>query len=192
MKMKKRFFTVRKSQLGFDETVSAISKAAQEHGWEVPSAYDLQKAGQKAGYEDMTKVKVITLYNPHDGYTLLPDDDNKLLSALMPLNVSVYETNDGQVYVAGMNLGRISKMFRGVARDGLKASADNRAQLLENIVDQAEADNLRRLTGLSAVVIGIGALVGAIVAIVSKLVSERDAEKPESYKGGLEGDEKTT
>lgn len=190
--MKKSFFTVRKSQLDFDETVSAISKAAQEHGWEVPSAYDLEKASQRAGYEDMTKVKAMTLYNPHDGYTLLQDDDNKLLSALMPLNVSVYETNDGQVYVAGINLGRISKMFRGATRDDLKASADHRAQLLENIVEQPESDNLRRLMGLSAVVSGIGALVGAIVVIVAKLVSERDAEGFESDKEGLEGDEKTT
>ena len=190
--MKKRFFTVRESQLDFDETASAISEAAQEHGWEISSAYDLEKAGQKAGYEDMPKIQVITLYNPHEGYTLLQDDDNKLLSALMPLNVSVYETNDGQVYVAGVDLGRISKMFRGAARDGLKASADHRAQMLENIVDQAEADNLPRLMGLSAVVIGIGALVGAIVAIVTKLVSERSADRSASDKEGLAGDEKTT
>jgi uncharacterized protein (DUF302 family) len=192
IKMEKRFFVVRESRFDFDETVSAISEVAQEHGWQIASTYDLLKAGQNAGYEDTTRAKTIALYDPLDGHTLLRDDEHKLLSALMPQNVSVYETNDGQVYVAGMNLARISKMFRGVARDGLKASADKRTQTLNDIVVQAEDASRPGLMGLAAIIVGISALVVTALAIAARLRSETAVEEQGSNKGVLEQDEKTT
>jgi uncharacterized protein (DUF302 family) len=173
--MKKRFFAVRKSQLGFDETVSAICQAAEEQGWDVVNVYDLEKAHREAGHEDVTRTRIITLYDPHEGYTLLQDGENKLLSAVMPTSVSVYELENGQVHVAGMNLERISKMFRGTTRETLKTVAANRARTLETIVEETGADNRRLAVVLAAVIIGLGALAAGIWALIRKLGSDRAA-----------------
>jgi hypothetical protein len=110
----------------------------------------------------------------------------------MPQNVSVYETNDGQVYVAGMNLARMSRMFRGVARDGLKASSDKRAQTLKSIVVQEEETSRPSLMGLAAIIVGISALVVAVVAIATRLKSKTAVEGEGSNIGVLEKGVETT
>jgi uncharacterized protein (DUF302 family) len=48
----------------------------------------------------------------------------------MPCRLGIYETGDGQVYVAGMNIGLMSRMFGSeVAQAMQQASADEEAML---------------------------------------------------------------
>jgi len=41
-------------------------------------------------------------------------DDARLVSAMMPCTISVYEKDDGNIYVAHMNAGLMGKVFGGV------------------------------------------------------------------------------
>ena len=73
----------------------------------------------------MTRMKIIYFCSPHGGYRILKADNDKSMSVMMPIGVSVYETNDGQVYVAGMNLGLMSTMFEGTIKEVFKEGAEN-------------------------------------------------------------------
>jgi len=137
--MKKIMFTSRKSKLDFEETVSAISESAIHNGWEIPQTFDLQQEYLKSGHKEMKRLKVIYFCNPDGGYRMLRDDIDKPMSAMMPVPVSVYETNDGQVYIAAMNLGSMSTMFGGTVKDVLKEGAENYAKTLENIAEESDA-----------------------------------------------------
>lgn len=132
--MKKMMFTASKSKLNFEETVSSIRESAVRHGWEIPSIHDLQREYQAAGHNDMTRMKIIYFCNPHGGYRILKDDHNKSMSVMMPMGVSVYETNDGQVYIAGLNLGLMSTMFEGTIKEIFEEGTENFEKTLENIV----------------------------------------------------------
>ncbi len=134
--MKRLMFIKKKSKLKFDETVSSIRESAIKHDWEIPSIFDLQKEYMDAGYEDMTRVKVIYFCNPKGGYRILKDDNNKQMSVMMPMGVSVYETEDGQVYIAGMNLGFMSKMFGGVIKEVMGDGAQRLKNTLEDIIEK--------------------------------------------------------
>ncbi len=143
--MKKMMFTVSKSRLDFEDTVTALRESAIKSGWEIPSVYDLQQEYKKAGHEDMTRVKIIYFCNPHGGYRILKDDVEKPMSVIMPAGVSVYEATDGRVYIAGINFERMSGMFGGTTREVLKEAAGNYARTLQDIAETENHQGLSRM-----------------------------------------------
>jgi uncharacterized protein (DUF302 family) len=133
--MQQMMFKVYKSKLGFDETVSAVTEAAPRNGWQFPDIRDLQKEYQEAGLSEMTKVKIVYFCNPQGGYDILKDDSNKSMSVMMPMGVSIYETSDGRVEIAAMNLGMMSGMFSGIVKEVLSNGAANLEKTLQGVVE---------------------------------------------------------
>ncbi len=133
--MQQMMFKVYKSKLGFDETVSAVAEAATRNGWQIPDIRDLQKEYQEAGFSGMTKVKIMYFCNPQGGYDILKDDRNKSMSVMMPMGVSIYETSDGRVEIAAMNLGMMSGMFSGAVQEVLSNGAANLEKTLQGVVE---------------------------------------------------------
>ena len=171
--MRRMMFTVHHSELDFDETVARLNESAQKYGWEIPMVHDLQKRYQEAGYTDMTKVKTLYFCDPHGGYRILQDDVNKPMSVMMPMGVSVYETRDGQVYIAGMNLDRMSMMFGGVVKEVLREGAANYAQALANVAtpeaaEEIKVDRARCCLGCLSFTAIAAAFVGVLVAIAQR------------------------
>lgn len=126
---------VYKSNLNFEETVAAINSAAINQGWKVPKIYDIQKSLQSAGHEDMTRVKIISICNPHHAYNVLKFDENKKITAIMPCRVGIYEKKDGQVYLSEMNIGFVSKMFGGTIAEVMSQVADEQHDLIKEIIE---------------------------------------------------------
>jgi uncharacterized protein (DUF302 family) len=122
------------SQLGFQETVEALEKNAVECGWGVTQKHDLQEIYIRAGFSDMTKVKIIYLCNPEGGYAILQNDELKALSVMMPMPVSIHERNDGTVGISAMNLGMMSGMFAETAKEVLANGAENFERSLSGII----------------------------------------------------------
>lgn len=85
--MKQMMCKVYKSTLSFEETVKAIVERAPENGWQTPDVRDLQQIYQAEGLSEMTKMQIIYLCDPHGGYRILRDDDNKCMAVLMPTGV---------------------------------------------------------------------------------------------------------
>lgn len=123
--MPRVMFATYKSKLGFDETVSSLEESAKKNGWTIPEVRDLQQDYFEAGLEEMTKIKILYFCNAKGGYNILKDDDYKKLSVMMPMGVSVYETNDGQVKIAAMNIGFMSMMFSGTVKKVLQEGGGN-------------------------------------------------------------------
>ncbi len=134
--MPRMMFATYKSKLGFDETVSSLEESAKKNGWTIPEIRDLQQEYFEEGLEDMTKVKILYFCNAQGGYRILKDDDTKKMSVMMPMGVSVYETNDDQVYIAGMNLGTMSMMFGGTVKEVLQEGSGNFKKAVKELIGQ--------------------------------------------------------
>ena len=132
--LQQMMFKVYESKLNFDETVAAIQEAALQNGWKIPGVRDLQKEYQESGLSDMTKMTIIYFCNPPGGYTILREDKNKALSVLLPMGVSVYETSEGQVEIAAMNIGMMSGMFAGATEEVFSDGAEKLEKTLEEII----------------------------------------------------------
>ena len=124
--MPSMMINVHESPYGFDETVAAVREAvASQQGWKVAQVFDIQKNIIEAGHVDMTRVKIVALCNGNYANRILDDDEDKVVTTLMPLGIGVYETNDGSVYLSAMNIGLMGKMFGGTISEVMgDASAD--------------------------------------------------------------------
>ncbi|NIN35101.1 MAG: DUF302 domain-containing protein, partial [Gammaproteobacteria bacterium] len=60
---------------------------------------------------------------------------NKSMSVMMPMGVSIYETSDGRVEIAAMNLGMMSGMFSGVVQEVLSNGAANLEKTLQGVIE---------------------------------------------------------
>ncbi len=131
--MQKMMFSTYTSKLPFDETVKKLEQNAINNKWEIPDTRDLQKEYHEHGLKDMTKLKVLYFCNPEGGYSIIKNDENKPMSVMMPMGISVYEKTDGKVEIAAMNLGMMSGTFDGVVKDVLKDGSSRFIKSLEGI-----------------------------------------------------------
>lgn len=173
--MNKMMFTVHRSELDFEQTVSALKEAAQTHGWDIPMEHDLQKNYQDAGFSDMSKVTTLYFCHPEGGYRILQDDEYKPMTVMMPMGVSVYETTEGQVYISGMNLERMSMMFGGEVKEVLQEGAKNYNAALADIgapkaTEKTEIEEC--LLGCVSLTAIVGALLGIIIYIIAKVIPQ--------------------
>ena len=100
--MPKLMFKETVSPYGFDETVNRVEKAVAEKGWKTPMVHDLQATMKKFDH-DVQSVKVFEICHPDHSYQILKESDERIVSSMMPCRISVYEKEDGSVWISRMN-----------------------------------------------------------------------------------------
>ena len=131
--MPRMMIEVNESKLEFDETVTQIQEAAVANGWTVSKVYNIQKSLLDEGKQDIGRMKVFSICKSEHAEEILKADGRKKISAMMPCRVSVYETEDGRVYITGMNVGLMSKLFGGVIEEITKKVAEEQEQMFTPI-----------------------------------------------------------
>lgn len=124
------------SRFGFGETVEMIMQEAQKGGWNIPAVHDLQQSLAKSG-KHVKPVKVIEICKPEYSGQMLELNDERIISVMMPCRISVYEKNDGKVYVSLLDAGQLSiGMPENIARV-MKLASDDTFELVK-VVCEAE------------------------------------------------------
>ncbi|MBD3331690.1 DUF302 domain-containing protein [candidate division GN15 bacterium] len=134
--MPSMMLTISPSSMSLNETVVAIEQSALNHGWMVPKVYDLQASLTKAGHADAKPMKILSLCQPDHAYAILSENENRKVTAMMPCRIGVFERDDGQVYVAQMNIGLMSKMFGGTIEKVMGQVAVEEHEMLQSILAQ--------------------------------------------------------
>lgn len=93
----------KESLFGFHETVEILTNAATDREWGNPATHDLQATLAKSG-KSVRPVKVIEICKPAYSGEMLAKSDERIVSVMMPCRVSVYEKEDGKIYVATVNV----------------------------------------------------------------------------------------
>ena len=103
------------SPLGFEETLERLEANAKDLGWKVPGKWkvDFQKNLMKVTDTDIGPNRVLKMCEPFAAAKLLLKDEYKMLTAMMPCTIAVYEKSDGKTYIAMMNLGIVGKAIGG-------------------------------------------------------------------------------
>jgi uncharacterized protein (DUF302 family) len=116
----------------FEETVAALENAIEAHGWKTPVIHDLQATMKKFGKE-VRAVKVLEICHPDHSYEILNRSEEKIVSSMMPCRISVYEKEDGSVWISRMNSGFLAKPMSPVIRKTMSAAAAD----VEEIIAEA-------------------------------------------------------
>lgn len=115
-------FRENKNKSDFDDTVAALETAIEARGWKTPMIHDLQATMKKFG-KDVRSVKVLEICHPDHSYEILNRSEEKIVSSMMPCRISVYEKEDGSVWISRMNSGFLAKPMSPVIRKTMSAAA---------------------------------------------------------------------
>jgi len=134
MLIRSMMIVVHRSRFGtVEETCERLKSALESQGWSVTGMRDINSTLEKHGIKMDRQVRIVELCKAEYAKTLL--DKRPEVSTLMPCAWGVYEGDDGMIYISGMNIGLMGKMFGGIMADimGNRVAADERT-ILKNIV----------------------------------------------------------
>ena len=94
-----------------DETCTALKDSITSAGWVCPAIRNMNASMAKQGIEFSGEVRLVELCKANYAQAVL--ETNPEVSTLMPCAFGVYKGADGAVYISGMNMGLMGKMFGG-------------------------------------------------------------------------------
>jgi uncharacterized protein (DUF302 family) len=115
---------------GFDEAVSKITQALKEEGFGILTEIDVKSTLKKKLDVDFRKYRILGACNPPYAYKALQAEDK--VGTMLPCNVIVQETDDGEVEIAAID--PIASM-KAIDNPGLRDIAEIISQKLKNIVE---------------------------------------------------------
>ena len=91
----------KKLQVSFDEAIDRVMAALQAEGFGVLTEIDVKETLKKKLDVDFRKYRILGACNPPLAYQALQLEDK--IGAMLPCNVLVQETDDGQVEVSAVD-----------------------------------------------------------------------------------------
>ena len=91
----------KKLQVSFDEAIDRVMAALQAEGFGVLTEIDVKETLKKKLDVDFRKYRILGACNPPLAYQALQLEDK--IGAMLPCNVLVQETDDGQVEVSAID-----------------------------------------------------------------------------------------
>ena len=122
-----------KSKFGFDETVSKIKIASAEDGWKNPIIHRIDKSVSEID-STILPVAVIELCKPSHAVKVLVNDEDKIVSSMLPCRVAIYEKKNGDVIVSRMNTGLIAGLFGGVVSSTMGHATAETEEIFKTII----------------------------------------------------------
>ncbi|MBU1100799.1 MAG: DUF302 domain-containing protein [Bacteroidetes bacterium] len=127
------FFVQSESKYSIEETIEIIKTEAAETGWKVPIVHELHKSVAKAGYH-VLPVFVIEVCNPELAGQVLSKINLRVITPLMPIRFSVWESEEGKVMISRMNQDLIGQMLEGEDKDLVLKSCSSADDLLKDVL----------------------------------------------------------
>lgn len=112
-----------------DETIAAL----EDEGFGVLCDIDVQATLKQKLDVDFRQYRILGACNPEQAHQGLQDE--LLLGTLLPCNVVVYETDDGDVGVSAIDPGQLVSVTDNDALEGIAADVH---QSFERVLDEVE------------------------------------------------------
>lgn len=101
------------SGYGFEETTKIFQKEVESAGWSVVGYQNMQEILRGHGH-DVKEIKIYELCSAKYSALILKEDDERIVSPLMPCRVAIYKKSDGNTYIARLNSLLMAKPFGGL------------------------------------------------------------------------------
>ena len=133
MQMMAAIYDLRKSRLGFEETVTAIKVGAEKRGWKLGDVVDMQAEMRKAGAKEARRMKVVNLCPAGANERVAKASGGK--APPLPCRATVFEGSDGKINVVRMNLHTLAKGMQGDLSKVLAELATEEDALYKGVVE---------------------------------------------------------
>ena len=116
-----------------EETCKQLVIAIEANGWKSPAVRNMNKSIAKYDIQMDKQVRIVELCNAKYAKDVLTT--NPEVSTLMPCSWGVYEGTDGKIYISGMNMGLMGKMFGGnIAKVMGESVAKDEKRMLKEVI----------------------------------------------------------
>ncbi|WP_303681698.1 DUF302 domain-containing protein [Pelodictyon luteolum] len=116
-----------------EETCAALKSSIEANNWQSPATRDMTASIAKQGITLDKQVSIVELCNAQYANDVLAT--NPEVSTLMPCAWGVYEGEGGKIYITGMNMGLMAKIFGGnIAKVMGGSVADDEAKMLAPVI----------------------------------------------------------
>ena len=116
-----------------EETCQQLKAAIEAKGWTCPAIRDMNMTVSQKGVQMDRRVMIVELCKAEYAKDVL--STNPEVSTLIPCAWGVYEGDDGNSYITGMNMGLMGKMFGGnIARVMGSSVAKDEKQMLKDVI----------------------------------------------------------
>jgi uncharacterized protein (DUF302 family) len=120
------------SKFGFEKTVELLCSEAEKNQWKVPFIHDLQASLAKSG-KSVRPVKVIEICKPEYSGKMLELNDERIISVMMPCRISVYEKEDGLIYIGLINAGDLASGLPANIAGVMKEASDETFKIVKTV-----------------------------------------------------------
>lgn len=128
-----KMFVVEESKFSLEETVNTIVETAEENEWTVSHIYDLQASLKKKNF-DVAPVYVLSLCNPKYANKILGTDDDRVVSAMMPCRVAVYEKGE-KTYISMLNAELFARFLSKNAKQTIVETSEETLEILKPVIN---------------------------------------------------------
>jgi len=126
-------FSVNESKYDFARTVEALTESTKNNEWKMPHEYDLQQIMTNNGFT-VRPVKVFSVCKPDIAVRILGNDKHKVVSAMMPCRIAVYEKADGKAYISRINPVLFARLLGGKAGAIMGDAGEGSEQILKTVI----------------------------------------------------------
>jgi len=118
-----------------EETCEQLKTSIEAGGWSCPAIRDMNMTISQKGIQMARRVMIVELCKAQYAKDVL--STNPEVSTLMPCAWGVYEGDDKNIYITGMDMGLMGKMFGGnIARIMGGSVALDEKQMLKNVISK--------------------------------------------------------
>lgn len=129
--MPSMMLAVHESPLDYQATIEALKTNIENAaGWKAVETYDFQRNIHDAGHGPIENVGAVALCHPLYASQILAVDDNRKVTAFMPLGIGVYQDEDGKVYVSELNVGLLGMMFGGTVAEVMADAGNDISEII--------------------------------------------------------------
>ena len=121
------------SNKSFSETLKTFKEETAKAGWSVLNANNMAGVLSERGFT-LHPVVILDVCSGQYSARILENDNYRPISAFMPCRVSIYQTSDGNVFVARMNTAAFVAMMPPEVAEVMSASDDEISRVIANTV----------------------------------------------------------
>ena len=120
------------SAYGFEETTERFQEEVEAGGWSVVGYQDMQQVLEGHGYE-VLDIKIYELCSSRYSALILAEDDERIVSPLMPCRVAIYKKSNGLTYVTRLNSLLMAKPFGGLINEVMQDAGNEVEEIIAKI-----------------------------------------------------------
>lgn len=133
IQMMSLMFDLRRSRLGFEDTVNTLRTQAEKRGWRVAPTQDVQSTLQQAGAKDAPPVKVIPACPAGADERIARASMDK--APPLPCRITVFVDKEGKTQVVKFNTANFAKAAHGELAKVLGEIATEEDALLKSVAE---------------------------------------------------------